>query len=147
MRVLRFVTPLAVAACLRLPASAAKGGGAAGQASAPAAADVEDARALGRELFEVMDKVMAYKASHFGNLPRSLTDIGVDSLTRGTVRRLTTADGTPALTVAFRRTDGHALASCSGTNKVLEDSMLNGGPFEVECALLAGGTKAFRVGV
>ena len=105
-----------------------------------------DATELGHELFGVMDRVMAYKSSHFGQLPRDLPSMGVDSLSRTTIRRLTVADKTPTLAVVYRHPEGHALKGCTGTNKVLEDSMLNGGPFEVSCTLASGETKAFTVG-
>jgi len=113
----------------------------------PAAADeAGEASTLGHELFGVMDHVMAFKSSHFGQLPHDLPSMGEDSLTRTTVRRLTIADATPTLTVDFRHAEGHALKGCVGTNKVLEDSMLNGGPFQVTCTLASGETKAFTVG-
>jgi hypothetical protein len=109
-------------------------------------AESTEASELGKELFGVMDHVMAFKASHFGQLPRDLPSMGEDSLTRTTVRRLTVADKVPTLTVTYRHAEGHALRGCTGTNKVLEDSMLNGGPYEVSCTLASGETKAFTVG-
>src|SRR5689334_8628109 len=120
----------------------------AGHAAATATADpaLDDAKLLGREIFEVMDKVMAYKSAHFSNLPSDLPTVGVDSLTRITVRRYTKAGAVPTVTATFRRPEGHGVLSCSGTNKVIEDSMLNGGPFEVTCQLPSGESKAFTVG-
>jgi hypothetical protein len=105
-----------------------------------------EANQLGREIFEVVDKVMAYRASHFGQLPPSLPALGVDSLTPATIRRLTDEETFPRITVVFRRTDGRAIRYCSGTNKVLEDSMLNSGPFTIACLLVSGETKDFTVG-
>ncbi|HET7040418.1 MAG TPA: hypothetical protein VFI13_00265 [Gemmatimonadales bacterium] len=115
-------------------------------APTPSDPALADATELGRELFGVMDRVMAYKSSHFGNLPRSLPAMGEDSLARLTIRRLAVDGDVPTLTVVYRHPEGHALTGCTGTNKVLEDSMLNGGPYQVTCTLAAGGTKAFTVG-
>lgn len=105
-----------------------------------------EAQALGRELFGIMDQVMSYKSSHFNNLPHDLPSMGIDSLTRTTIRRLSAQGGTPSLAVVFRHAEGHALTGCVGTNKVIEDSMLNGGSFEVNCTLTSGESKAFTVG-
>ena len=112
----------------------------------PADPQVADATELGHEIFAIMDRVMAFKSSHFGQLPPTLPSMGEDSLSRTTIRRLTIADKTPTLIVLYRHPEGHALRSCTGTNKVLEDSMLNGGPFEVSCTLASGETKSFTVG-
>lgn len=112
----------------------------------PADTAAPEAQALGRELFGVMDRVMAYRSSHFSNLPKDLPAAGIDSLTKTTIRRLSVADGVPTVTVVFRAANGHALQGCSGTNKVLEDSMLNGGAFEVHCTLRSGEAQVFTVG-
>jgi len=105
-----------------------------------------EAQVLGRELSGIMDQVMSYKSSHFNNLPHDLPSMGIDSLTRTTIRRLSVQGGTPSLVVVFRHPEGHALRQCVGTNKVIEDSMLNGGSFEVDCTLSSGETRAFTVG-
>lgn len=133
-------------ACLRPGTLPGRGGDKVRHDTGPADPQGADAAELGHEIFGLMDKVMEYKSSHFGNLPVSLPAMGMDSLTRGTIRRLTIADAVPTLTVVYRRAEGHALVSCSGTNKVLEDSMLNSGPFEVTCTLPSGETKPFTVG-
>jgi hypothetical protein len=119
-----------------------------GRAPSPSAASVEasEAATIGRELFEIMDRVMAFKSAHFNQFPKDLPAMGVDSLTRTTVRRLTFASDVPTLVVAYRHTAGHAIRQCSGTNAVIEDSMLNGGAFEVQCILTSGESKAFTVG-
>lgn len=126
----------------------ADGGSARAPRTVPRPADptAAEAQELGRELFGIMDKVMAYKSDHFNQLPKSLPALGVDSLTRTTVRRLTITDGVPSLVVAYRRPDGRTVASCTGTNAVLEDSMLNGGAFDVHCTLRSGEAKSFTVG-
>lgn len=107
---------------------------------------IPEAEALGRELFGIMDRVMAYRSSHFNNLPKDLPSAGIDSLTRTTIRRLSVSGGVPTVAVIFRHADGHALRGCSGTSKVLEDSMLNGGAYEVHCTLRSGEAQAFTVG-
>ena len=123
-----------------------------GPARRPAAAgpavtgEAAEAAALGRELFGIMDRVLAYKSDHFAQLPKDLPTMGVDSLTRTTVRRLTIAGTTPTLVVAYRHAEGHAVKQCAGTNEVIEDSMLNGGAFTVECLLTSGESKSFTVG-
>ena len=145
MRAFPLVLVLA-AACGQAPAPAGSGRDPVRHDASASDLEAADARALGHELFGVMDRVMAFKSSHFGQLPHDLPSMGEDSLTRTTVRRLAVAGTTPTLVVAFRHAEGHALQSCTGTNKVLEDSMLNGGPFEVSCTLASGETKAFTVG-
>jgi hypothetical protein len=112
----------------------------------PADTAAPEAQGLGRELFGVMDRVMAYRSSHFNNLPKDLPAAGIDSLTKTTVRRLSVAAGVPTVTVVFRAASGRALQGCSATNKVLEDSMLNGGAYEVNCTLRSGEAQVFTVG-
>lgn len=138
---------LLVAACFGAKPSADSDGGPGRRPTAPVVAgDQAEATALGRELFGIMDRVLAYKSDHFAQLPKDLPTMGVDSLTRTTVRRLSIAGGTPTLVVAYRRAEGHAVKQCSGTNAVIEDSMLNGGAFTVECLLSSGESKSFTVG-
>jgi hypothetical protein len=149
MRVLRLLTALTLTASLGacFMDMGGKRPPAAQQSSAPAVDPVQgEANQLGREIFEVVDKVMAYRASHFGQLPPNLPSLGVDSLTPATIRRLSDEATFPRITVVFRRTDGRAIRYCSGTNKVLEDSMLNSGPFTISCLLVSGETKDFTVG-
>lgn len=145
MRTLPFVL-LVAAACGKPAASGTPARDPVRHEATSGDAQSAEAAELGKELFGVMDHVMAFKSSHFGQLPRDLPAMGEDSLTRATVRRLTIADKVPTLTVTYRHSEGHVLRSCTGTNKVLEDSMLNGGPYEVSCTLASGETKAFTVG-
>jgi len=136
---------LAATACGDAPAATSAAPPAAAR---PARTDTAapEAQALGRELFGIMDRVMAYRASHFNNLPKDLPAAGIDSLTRTTVRRLSVSGGVPTIAVVFRHAEGHALQGCSATSKVLEDSMLNGGGFEVNCTLRSGEQQVFTVG-
>ncbi|MEP6745623.1 MAG: hypothetical protein ABJB33_09020 [Gemmatimonadota bacterium] len=146
MRQLFSLTLLLIAAC-GTGKPAAGVGERGSRANAPSVdAAATEAQELGRELFGIMDRVLSYKSSHYNVLPKDLPAMGIDSLTRATVRRLTVPDGVPTLVVAYRRIDGHAIQGCTGTNKVIEDSMLNGGAFEVNCILRSGEARAFTVG-
>lgn len=120
------------------------GGSAAGKPAAPETAQAE-AEQLGRELADIVDRVMAYKSSHRGNLPNSYRQAGIDSLTPEFVRRLARQGDVPVVTIAYRRTAGRELLSCEGTNLVLEDKLLKDGAFDVTCRLAAGGTRIFTV--
>ncbi len=111
----------------------------------PVAPDQADANELGRELYDIMDRVMAYRSSHRNRLPNSLRQAGLDSLTPMYVRRLGRQGSDPLVTIAFRRSEKRVLRSCVGTSLILESSMLHDGTFEVECDLAAGGTGRFRV--
>jgi hypothetical protein len=104
-----------------------------------------DAESLGRELLDIMDRVMAYKSSHRKHLPNSLRQAGLDSLAPLFVRRLSVTGSEPQVTIAFRSIEGHLLRSCRGTSSILEDQMLHNEGFEVTCTLVAGGDRAFTV--
>lgn len=139
------VLVLLVAACSEpKPAT----GNARAAAPTPVAGDAseQEAQLLGREIFGIMDRVLAYRSSHFNNLPKDLPAAGIDSLTRATVRRLSISGTVPTVTVVFRSGEGHALKGCSGSSRVIEDSMLNGGAFDVQCTTAAGETHDFHVG-
>src|SRR5690242_14576415 len=98
---------LLLSACLRPGSLPGSGGDKVRHDTGPADPQLAAATELGHEIFGVMDKVMEYKSSHFGNLPADLPSMGIDSLTRTTIRRLTIADKTPTLTVVYRRAEGH----------------------------------------
>ena len=104
-----------------------------------------DAELLGRELFEIMDRVMSYRSAHRGTLPNSLRQAGLDSLAPLFVRRLSRRGSAPLVTIVFRNTSGHKLSSCQATNSVLEDNALRGGNFDVSCTLIGGGTQPFTI--
>lgn len=105
----------------------------------------QEAEQLGREVADIVDRVMAYRSSHRGNLPASYRQAGIDSLTPEFVRRLSRQGDDPLVTIAFRRTAGREVASCDGTNLVLEDKLLRAGAFDVSCRLTGGGTRIFTV--
>jgi hypothetical protein len=101
-------------------------------ADAPVAA-LEDQRVLGRELFVLIDRAADFHSSHRGRYPASVAEMGVDSLTPTTVRRLSGGAGPLTVTVEFRRPAGHALASCSGGADALEGAALSTGSFPASC--------------
>ncbi len=114
------------------------------RSQAPISPDQAEAETLGRELFDIVDRVMAYRSSHRGNLPVSYRQAGIDSLTPQFVRRLSRQGNAPVVTIAFRRPAGQLL-SCEGTNLVLEEKQLRDGAFTITCRYQAGGTRVFTV--
>lgn len=103
------------------------------------------AQMLGRELAEIVDRVMSYRSSHRNQLPNSLRQAGVDSLTSVFIRHYDRQGSTPSVTIRFRNTSDREVAACTGTNMVLEDAMLHEGRFEVSCEMTAGGTRTFTI--
>lgn len=104
-----------------------------------------EAELLGRELAVIVDRVMAYRSSHRGQLPSSLRLAGIDSLAPDYIRRLARQGDAPLITIAFRRLNGRKVASCKGTNQVLEEAMLREGQFDADCILVGGGTRLFTI--
>ncbi len=100
---------------------------------------------LGRELSEIVDRVMSYRSSHRNQLPNSLRQAGVDSLTSQFIRHYRRQGNTPYVTIRFRNTSGRDVAACTGTNQVLEDAVLHDGRFEVSCEMTAGGSRTFTI--
>lgn len=140
---------LVLAACGHQPAATPAAASATDSTPASDALSTEaqaDAARLGHEMFELVDKTMSYYSSHFGEFPRNINGLGIDSLTPATVRRLTVNGKVPTVSVAFRHAEGHAITACSGTNKVLEDSMLNGGAYPVDCTLANGSVRTITIG-
>ena len=105
---------------------------------------IDDATALGQQIFELADRTMDYVGSHRGRLPGSLRDLGIDSLTPRTARYLTITNENPVITVEYRRPDGHQLSACSGTPEVLEQSILRG-EFTLTCRWLSGAEDTVNV--
>lgn len=150
MKAARVVLLLALAvACGKKDAASTSTAGASGDSAAPPPAEgagQAEAAKLGHELFDLVDRTMGYYSAHLGEFPPNINAVGVDSLTSATVRRLSVQGKVPTVTVAFRHPEGHDLRSCAGTNRVLEDSMLNDGAFTVVCTLADGSTRPFTVG-
>ena len=113
--------------------------------ASPADPAQAEAELLGRDLADIVDRVMAYRSAHQNRLPSSLRQAGIDSLAPQFVRRLGRQGSEPLVTVVFRRTDGRLVTGCSGTSAVLEDASLREGAFEVSCTVAAGGVQTFTV--
>ncbi len=137
-----FAGLLPLAGCQRKPPAEEARAPAAAQAHPATAA--QDAQVLGREIYDLVDRAMSYRSSHRGQAPRSLRELGLDQLTPTTARTLTPRDGTPEVTVAFRDTTGHQLASCRGTPVILEDATVRGS-YTLACEYAGGGTTTFTV--
>jgi hypothetical protein len=103
-----------------------------------------EAEMLGRDLFEMVDLVMSFRSAHDFRLPATLSEAGIDTLTPLFVRRLSRQGFDPKVTILFRKPQGRTLLSCEGTNRVLEESVVNG-DFEVSCAVGSGGSRTFTV--
>ncbi len=104
-----------------------------------------EAELLGREAADIVDRVLAFKSAHQGNLPTSLRQAGLDSLTPRFIRRLGRSGNDPVISIIFRQTSGHQLSRCDGTSQIVEDLALRDGTFEVTCELAAGGRRTFTI--
>ncbi len=96
-----------------------------------------DAAELGQHIFALADFVDSYRSSHRGRLPRSLRQLGQDSIAGPIVRRISTSGG-GTVTAAFRRPEEHVLHWCTGNLRVLEEAALRGDAFEVTCGGVDG---------
>jgi len=105
-----------------------------------------EADVLGRELFDIVDRVMAYKSAHSGKLPISLRQAGIDSLTPTVIRRYDRLGAQPLVTIVYRRVEGRVVRSCQGTDDLQEDASLHEGAFTVTCRVADGGSRNFIVG-
>jgi hypothetical protein len=104
-----------------------------------------EAELLGRELADILDRVMAYKSSHQGRLPSSFRQAGIDSLTTSFIRRLSRRGADPLVSIRFRRPSGRQIESCEATSVLLEDAMLHAGTFEIPCTMATGGVRTFTI--
>ncbi|MBA2627501.1 MAG: hypothetical protein H0U85_05775 [Gemmatimonadales bacterium] len=130
----------AAGACRK--AESDRGGRAAAPPLDPVAADAES---LGRELFEIIDRATEYRGSHRGRYPVSVAQIGIDSLTPATVRRLISTAATLTVTVAFRQPASRAIASCTAASDILEAAALNEGRFPLTCVGTDGAARVLLV--
>ena len=108
--------------------------------------DQREAEALGREIFELVDRAIDYRGSHQGRPAASFRQMGVDSLTPSTARSMVNLAREPVVTVTFRRTDGREITSCRGDGQILEESAMNGGRFSVMCTARSGAQRPMRIG-
>jgi hypothetical protein len=137
----------AAAAALLLGACAGSGDALPAGAGVPTPADQASVDTLGRELFELLDRLADYQAAR-DRPPRSLREMGLDSLTPRTVRRLArdrAGSGVVSVVVAWRRPDGRAVLACRGDRQVLEDAAMQEGRFGVVCTRADGSDEAFVV--
>jgi hypothetical protein len=129
-----------------LAACGTKDSGRPAAAQALAHLPLGDADVLGREIFELVDRAIDYRGSHMGRPARSFRQMGIDSLTGATVRRLENLEREPVVTVAFRRPETHEITSCRGDSQILEEASLNGGRFTLMCTAASGAQRPIRVG-
>ena len=108
--------------------------------------DQMDARALGLEIFDLVDRAMAYKSSHQGRPATTLRQMGLESLTTNTVRRIVNVQREPVVTVAYRRPDKREIVSCRGDSQILVEASLNGGRFTLMCTARSGAQRPIEVG-
>ncbi|HEU5039429.1 MAG TPA: hypothetical protein VFT84_01330 [Gemmatimonadales bacterium] len=108
--------------------------------------DQRDAEALGREVFELVDRAIDYRGSHRGRPARSLRQMGVDSLTPLTARHLISVEREPIVTVQFRKGSGRVIMSCRGDSQILEEAAINGGRFTLMCTTSSGAQRPVQVG-
>lgn len=114
---------------------------------APPTGDVaqQEATLLGRDVFELLDRLAAYAASNQRKYPVSLREGGIDSLTPKLARRIDTRSSPPMAFSMFRNPLGHQLTSCRGTTDLLEESALNDGQFTVTCTDAQGQSAPYKV--
>jgi hypothetical protein len=103
-----------------------------------------DAVTLGREIFELVDRAVDYRGSHRGRPAISLKQMGVESLTATTVRRVVNVQRDPLVTVAFRQSAGREIVSCRGDSQILMDASLNG-RYTLMCTARSGAQLPMEV--
>ena|SRR5215210_3167215 len=103
-----------------------------------------EAQVLGREIFELVDRAVDYRGSHRGRPAVSLRQMGVESLTATTVRRVVNVQREPVITVAFRQTHGREIISCRGDGQILEDASVNG-RYTLMCTASSGAQRPMEV--
>ena len=108
--------------------------------------DQMDARALGLEIFDLVDRAVAYRASHQGRPATTLRQMGIESLTTNTVRRILNVQREPVVTVAYRRPDKREIVSCRGDSQILVEASLNGGRFTLMCTARSGAQRPMEIG-
>ena len=107
--------------------------------------DERDAHVLGLEIFELVDRAIDYRGSHRGRPAATLRQMGIESLTTNTVRRVVNVQREPVVTVAFRQPAGREIVSCRGDSQVLEQAALHG-HFTIMCTASSGAQRPMEVG-
>ncbi len=108
--------------------------------------DRRDAEALGREVFELVDRAVDFRGSHRGRPAKSLRQMGIDSLTPATARVLVNVGLQPVVTVQYRKVAGREITSCRGDSQILEEAALSGGRFTLMCTSRSGLQRPVQVG-
>jgi len=103
-----------------------------------------DVQLLGSEIFELVDRAVDYRGSHRGRPALNLRQMGVDSLTPTTVRRIVNVQRDPLVTVSFRHPSGREIVSCRGDSKILEDASVNG-RYTLMCTASSGAQHPMEV--
>lgn len=114
---------------------------------APPSGEVAEREAtlLGREVFDLVDRLAAYAAANQRKYPASLRTGGIDSLTPKVARSIDTRAVPPMGIAMFRNPLGHLITSCRGTTDILEESALHDGHFTVTCTDSLGRGSPYRV--
>ncbi|HET8762734.1 MAG TPA: hypothetical protein VFM12_04920 [Gemmatimonadales bacterium] len=105
-----------------------------------------DATVLGREIYHLLDLASDYRGSHRGRLPRSLRDLGTDSLTNDIARSVNASGPEFTAGAAFREPAGHFWVRCSGELKVLEDAVIGAGRYTLTCTSPSGESREVQAG-
>ena len=108
--------------------------------------DQQDARALGLDIFDLVDRAIAYRASHRGRPAATLRQMGIESLTTTTVRRIVNIQREPVVTVAYRRPEKREIVSCRGDSQILVEASVNGGRFTLMCTARSGAQRPMEIG-
>ncbi|HEY4647759.1 MAG TPA: hypothetical protein VIG95_01585 [Gemmatimonadales bacterium] len=74
----------------------------------------------------------------------NLKQMGVESLTTTTLRRVVNVQRDPLVTVSFRQRAGREIVSCRGDSRILEDASLNG-RYTVMCTASSGAQRPMEV--
>jgi hypothetical protein len=107
--------------------------------------DERDAHILGREILDLVDRAIDYRGSHRGRPAANFPQMGIESLTTLTVRRVVNVQREPVVTVAFRQTAGRQILSCRGDSQVLEEASVKG-RFTIMCTASSGAQRPMEVG-
>jgi hypothetical protein len=108
--------------------------------------DQQDAYTLGAEVYDLIDRAVAYRSVHRGRPAANLTQMGVESLTPITVRRMVNLQREPIITVAYRRPERRQIVSCRGDSGILAEATTNGGRFTLMCTSSSGAQRPMEVG-
>jgi hypothetical protein len=134
-----FAMALVIAGCNRTGSSSSRA-----PRTSQLSPDQRDAEALGREIFELVDRAVDYRGSHLGRPAATLRQMGVESLTPTTIRRVINVQRDPVITVLFRQPRGREIVSCRGDKQILLDASLNG-RYTLMCTASSGAQRPMDV--